>query len=260
MNNLRTYGKKPFRVAVIHGGPGARGEMAPVARELAARQGILEPLQTATSLKEQIEELRTVLEEHGDLPLTLLGFSWGAWLGFLVAARYPAIVSKLILVGSGPYEAKYATTIQTTRLARLQESERHELKTLIEVFNTPMAQDDSTVLARIGVLCAKADAYDPINESCEEIDCQVSLFHGVWKDAEELRRGGKLLQLGARIRCPVVAIHGDYDPHPADGVKKPLSALLKDFRWNLLQHCGHKPWIEQQAKSRFYDILKEELS
>ena len=29
--NPRTYGDAPFRVAVIHGGPGAAGEMAPVA-------------------------------------------------------------------------------------------------------------------------------------------------------------------------------------------------------------------------------------
>ena len=35
MSNLRTYGEPPFGVAVIHGGPGAGGEMAPVARVLA---------------------------------------------------------------------------------------------------------------------------------------------------------------------------------------------------------------------------------
>jgi hypothetical protein len=35
MKNLRKYGEEPFEVAVIHGGPGAPGEMAPVAGELA---------------------------------------------------------------------------------------------------------------------------------------------------------------------------------------------------------------------------------
>jgi hypothetical protein len=33
MKNLRTYGKAPFSVAVIHGGPGGGGEAAPVARD-----------------------------------------------------------------------------------------------------------------------------------------------------------------------------------------------------------------------------------
>jgi hypothetical protein len=53
MKNLRIYGKKPFNIAVIHGGPGAPGEIAAVARELSSITGVLEPLQTATSLKGQ---------------------------------------------------------------------------------------------------------------------------------------------------------------------------------------------------------------
>lgn len=43
---LRTYGQAPFKGAVLHGGPGAPGEMAPVAKELARFCGVLEPLQT----------------------------------------------------------------------------------------------------------------------------------------------------------------------------------------------------------------------
>jgi len=41
MKNLRKYGHKPFVVAVIHGGPGAPGEIAPVARELSSIRGVL---------------------------------------------------------------------------------------------------------------------------------------------------------------------------------------------------------------------------
>ncbi len=79
MNNLRTYGSRPFRVAVIHGGPGAPGEMAPVAKELSSGMGVLEPLQTASSVGGQVRELRTVLKENVDLPVTLIGCSWGGW-------------------------------------------------------------------------------------------------------------------------------------------------------------------------------------
>lgn len=46
----RRYGKSPFITAVIHGGPGAAGEMAPVARELSRTGGVLEPLQTAETV------------------------------------------------------------------------------------------------------------------------------------------------------------------------------------------------------------------
>ena len=81
----------------------------------------------------------------------------------------------------------------------------------------------------------------------------------MWKDAAELRSSGKLLELGKQIECPVVAIHGDYDPHPTEGVWKPLSAVLNSFRFILLENCGHMPWIERQARDKFYKILKEEL-
>lgn len=259
MKNLRTYGKAPFNAAVIHGGPGAAGEMAPVARELASGWGVLEPLQIAASLKGQIEELETVLEKNGDLPVTLIGFSWGAWLSFIFAANYPAIVKKLILIGSGGYEEKYAARIRETRLNRLSEEDRTEVKSLIEVLDNPAAEDKSTAFARFGALFSKADAYDPIMYESEVIDCQVDIFQSVWKDATELRRSGKLLELGKYIKCPVVAIHGDYDPHPAEGVQKPLSAILKSFRFILLKNCGHMPWIERQARDKFYEILKEEL-
>ena len=55
MENLRIYGRKPYAIAVVHGGPGAPGSIAPVARELSKDMGVLEPLQTKDSLEGQIE-------------------------------------------------------------------------------------------------------------------------------------------------------------------------------------------------------------
>lgn len=262
MKNLRKYANAPFGVAVIHGGPGAGGEMAPVARELASGRGVLEPLQTAASLDGQIAELKTVLETDGDFPVTLIGFSWGAWLSFIFAANYPALVKKLILVGSGPYEEKYVAKIYETRLKRLNTGDRTAVKSAIEMLNDPAPKDKKTAFARLAALFSKADAYDSIiNESRESgaVDYRVDIFQGVWKDAAELRRSGALLELGKHLKCPVVAIHGDYDPHPAEGVKKPLSAILESFRFILLKNCGHMPWIERGARERFYNILKEEV-
>jgi pimeloyl-ACP methyl ester carboxylesterase len=233
--------------------------MAPVARELASNRGVLEPLQTVASLRAQVEELRTVLQKNGDLPVFLIGFSWGAWLSFIFAANYPAFVKKLILVASGPFEEKYVAGIEETRLSRLTKEERTEVESLFEVLENPAAKKKGEAFARFGALFSKADAYDPIEHESEAIDYQPDIFQSVWEEAAELRRSGKLLELGKRIKCAVVAIHGDYDPHPAEAVQKPLSAVLKSFRFIRLENCGHKPWIERQAKDRFYEILKEQL-
>jgi len=259
MGNLRVYGNKPFNVAVIHGGPGAPGEMAPVARELSSVRGVLEPLQTAKTLDGQVQELHTVLEEKGDFPGVLIGHSWGAMLGFIFAAQYPSFVKKLILIGSGVYEEKYAVNIVPTRLSRLSEEERVEALSLIEVLSDPATDDKSTLMAQYGRLFAKADSYDPLPHDNEVLEYQHDVNYSVWGEASELRSSGKLLELGENIRCPVVAIHGDYDPHLPEGVKDPLSRALKDFRFILLEKCGHYPWLERAARDRFYDILRSEV-
>ena len=84
----------PYTVAVIHGGPGVAGEMAPVAREISRTYGVIEPLQTEWTLAGQVVELKNVLTRQGSLPVVLVGHSWGAMLGYIFAAKYPAMVKK----------------------------------------------------------------------------------------------------------------------------------------------------------------------
>jgi pimeloyl-ACP methyl ester carboxylesterase len=259
MENIRKYGNAPFNIAVIHGGPGAPGEMAPVAKELSKTFGVLEPLQTKSNIKEQLQELEIELKENGSLPMTLIGFSWGAWLSFVFAARNSSFVKKLILVSSGPFEERYALDIMRTRLSRLAEEERMTIDSLSEILNDPDRQDKNKAFAQLGELISKADSYDPLPYKSDVIEYQYDIFENVWNEAEELRRSGKLVAFGRQIQCPVVAIHGDYDAHSAEGVKIPLSSVVKNFRFILLEDCGHRPWIERAAKDAFYTILKKEL-
>ena len=137
MINPRKYGNKQYTAAVLHGGPGAPGGMAPVARELSAVCGILEPLQTSATLEGQIRELRDLLEEHGDLPLTLIGHSWGAMLSIIFTAQNPRFIKKLILVGSGLYDDKYVPKLVKTRLSRLKKEEKEQASKLREAMNDP---------------------------------------------------------------------------------------------------------------------------
>jgi len=256
---VRKYGESPFSIVTVHGGPGAGGEMAPVARELASNVGVLEPIQSALSIKGQIEELKNVLQNEGALPATLVGFSWGAWLSYLVAAAHPLLIEKLILIASGPFEEKYAAGIKETRMNRFSEEERREVDSLLGILNEPAAQDKNSVFERFGALFSKVDAYDPIGQESEAIEYRADLFQSLWPEVEEMRRKGHLLKQAKDIACPVVAIHGDYDAHPFEGVQEPLSANLKNFRFILLENCGHRPWIEREVRDIFYQILKEEI-
>ena len=262
MLNLRIYGQPPFPVAVVHGGPGACGELAPVARELASFCGVLEPIQTQTTLQGQIDELERVAAQKGALPITLIGHSWGAWLCYLTAAYHPELVRKLILVGSGPFEETYASMIEKTRLSRYTEAEKVEYQALLTQLNDPETRNEREVYARLGALASKAEAYDPLpvgSTGDDLVDSEGRRYYDLLNVGLQMRREGALLELAHRVKCSVVAIHGDYDSHPAEGVAAPLSAALPDFRMIVLQKCGHNPWIERQARDEFYRILKSEL-
>jgi pimeloyl-ACP methyl ester carboxylesterase len=236
METVRKYGKPPFSIAVIHGGPGAPGEMVPVAKELSQDYGVLEPLQAANTLSGQIEELKQVIEEHVELPITLIGWSWGAWLSFLFTAQNPLLVKKLILIGSGPFEDKYVPKIMQTRLSRLTTEDKERVESFGQLINDVGANEKDRIFCQFGALLSKADI----------IECQYDVYEGVWRDAKKLRSTGQLLEYGKKITCPVIAMHGDFDPHPVEGVKEPLSKVVKDFRFVLLENCGHKPWYEKE--------------
>ena len=259
VENYRIYGNAPYRIAVLHGGPGAPGEMAPVARELSRVRGVLEPLQTKETLEGQVQELRGYLEAHADPPVTLIGFSWGAWLGYILAARHPALTGKLILVGCPPFEHRYAAQIEATRMSRLSEEMKRELIRTMKRLDDISGQSHQTSLARLGRIFSKTDAFRPLPIPDETIKLQFNIYRAVWRTAAEMRRSGKLLQMGKQIRCPVVAIHGDYDPHPAEGVREPLDSVIRDFRFILLPKCGHAPWREKDARGLFFRYLEKEI-
>ncbi len=128
--------------------------------------------------------------------------------------------------------------------------------------------------AQLGALIARADSYDPILDIKNDIgdsyhllpdtkddiiEFQYHIYESVWRDAREMRSSGDLLSLGTEVRCPVIAVHGDYDPHPPEGVRIPLSSVVDDFRFILLERCGHCPWHEKHAREKFYTTLRNEL-
>ena len=55
--NFRKHGTPPYRIAMLHGGPGAPGGMLQPAKTLSVKMGILEPFQTRTSIIGQLAEL-----------------------------------------------------------------------------------------------------------------------------------------------------------------------------------------------------------
>lgn len=257
MDTVRFYGANPYAAALVHGGPGAPGSMAPVAKALfASGISVIEPFQTQTTVRDQIDELAETIRPYA--PMILVGHSWGAWLSVFTTAQYPELVSKLILVSSGPFESRYARSILPTRLSRLTPAQRGEAEGYLKAMGDGTLTDGE--FAAFGALIDMADTYASLpQDGSDMIPCRAEDFLGIWDEADAIRASGELLTWTARVQCPVIAIHGDYDPHPYRGVEEPLSKVLDDFRFILLEKCGHTPWEERYAREAFFQILQDEI-
>lgn len=232
--------------------------MAPVARELSKIAGVLEPIQTALSIDGQIQELHGVLKANSNEPVVLISHSWGAMLGVIFSSQFPDMIKKLILTSCGPLEAKYSSNdVMKKRLDRMSDEEKKFLDAIMEKLRR--SKNKNTIFSELGNFFVKIDSYDPILEENELIEVQYDIFASVWSEAEKFRSQGGFEDAVKKIKCPTVAIHGSHDPHPYEGVALLCSSAIKDFKFILLENCGHYPWIERHAKNNFYSSLKEEV-
>lgn len=133
---------------------------------------------------------------------------------------------------------------------------------LLKRLNSDKEIEKDGLLKRLGEFVNKSDNYCAFEIDTDKEDClpvEGDKYSAIWKEAAVLRENGELLRLADEIRCPVVAIHGEYDPHPIDGVKLSLQNKIKDFIIYTLGKCGHSPWKEKHAHQEFYEILRKEL-
>ncbi len=246
MIDCREYGSLPYRAIIVHGGPGAPGCCAGICRGLADAFGVLEHLQTKNSTCELLEELRGIILRYKLDKVILIGHSWGAWLAFIFAAKYSQYVSKLILVGSGPFELSYYPLLVKARSVKIMPKEQKEDLIAANLYTEDMEYDP--------------DHYCLLpNIKGDMIAFYEEQFKSLMDEAASMRASGELLNFSDHIRCPVIAIHGKKDPHPWRGVKEPLENRLNEFKMYVIDKSGHDPWKEYYAKDEFFAILKSEM-
>ncbi len=260
IDNVRLHGAPPRDVVLVHGGPGGAGEMAPVARQLAQRFGVVEALQTELSVDGQVEELVATIAAHASAPVRLVGHSWGAWLAMMAAARHPGAVARLILVSSGVFEDRYAREMTGAILDRLSPKDRAEHDRLEKALRNPDVADRGRLQSALFRLMDKTEFFDRDDTPSEAFEIRPGIFERVWPQAAALRTSGALLEIARNVRCPVRVLHGDYDPSPAEGVRGPLAAVIGDLQFEIIKDCGHTPWHERRAKEPFYAALERALT
>ena len=233
--------------------------MAPVARRLGQRFGVIEALQTEMSVDGQVKELCATIATHAVAPVKLVGHSWGAWLSMMVAARSPENIARLILVSCAVLEDRYARGMKSAIMARLSAGDRLEMDRLNAILNDPDVPNRNTLQSALFRLIDKTEFFDRDDAPSERFETRAGIFDSVWPEAAALRTKGALLDIARAIRCPVQVFHGDYDPSPAEGVRAPLSAAVADLRFTIIKDCGHTPWRERRAREPFYASLEAAL-
>lgn len=254
------YGEKPYLAALVHGGPGAAGEMAPVAQQLSNTIGVIEPLQTRFSVNSQIEELKNVLEKALVVPSVVVGYSWGAMLSILVAAKYPRFFKKLILVSCPPLEVLPGLSVHEIRTQRLTPDDQAACIAIEAKIKDADLSERERLFKQLKILMDKTEQYHPDEKEVARQPAGFSLeiYERIWPEAAKLRQEGVFASALCTLECPVVFIHGSYDPHPLQAVEKAAS-MAKTSTLHVLPNCGHTPWIEKEAKAPFYELLSKEI-
>lgn len=254
---VRLYGQAPYKIVLVHGGPGAIGSLKGFAKELNTRSkfGVVEAFQSKYSIHLLVEELYYQIRENCSHKVTLIGHSWGAWLAALFAEQYPELIEQIVLVGCPPLEDKYVSEISTRRTKNLSEEDQ-------VIFNRLASnQATSEDMAEIPKILEKSDHYCLENKELHSPDeNDDKMLNLIWKEAAALRTSGKLLASFQNILCKIILIQGELDPHPARGVTIPLQENNVECEAYLLEKCGHSPFMEKYAKEPFYDILLKVLS
>jgi len=258
MENFRKWGNPPYNVILIHGGSGAIGSLEPLAKELSENFGVLEHLQTKTSLEDEMKELNSIIERNADVPVTIIGHSYGAWFATLFADKYPLDIRKLILVSSGPFKNENAKDIMKTRIERLNEEQAKNAEEYMNIISDKKEGNKKDALKKFGGLMTQTDSYDLIDNPPKS-DVNFEIFDSLSKEVSDLRYDEKLLDSLESVEIPITFIHGSYDPHPADKIEDTVKKHGNNIKFFIFKKCGHYPWLEKNVRKDFINLLDKEI-
>lgn len=255
---VRESGNSGPSVVLVHGGPGAPGYLAPVARELADSFRVLEPFQRGSDVEpltvaRHVEDLHDLLASRGDPePPAVIGHSWGAMLALAHAAEYPEDLRSLVLIGCGTFDEASRRRLTETRDARMGVDLRRRIEQLhLEV------PDPDERLRMTGELILPAYSFDLASRELELDACDARAHHESWDDMMRLQNEDVYPSAFASIRVPVLMLHGAHDPHPGAWIRASLEPYVLQLEYREWERCGHYPWLERSSREELFAVLRD---
>jgi pimeloyl-ACP methyl ester carboxylesterase len=234
--------------------------MASLCHELADSYRVFEPYQRRSgreplSVARHVEDLRRLLADKcpSERPI-ILGHSWGGMLALAFAAEHPDLCGPLVLVGCGGFDADSRRSMRARVKTGLDAGLHARLDALPENF-----PDRDEQMAELGKLLIPVYSCDPEVEALPYAFCDAQGYNESWNDMMALQRQGKYPQAFAKIRVPVLMLHGEGDPHPGEMIRAGIEPHLPQLEFQQWPNCGHYPWLERAAKEEFYAYLRDWL-
>ncbi len=259
----RTYGTSGASVIVLHGGPAAVGEAAPIARGLSGSFRVLEPWQRGSgseplSVARHVEDLHELVRARcpGERP-ALVGASWGAMLALAYAAEHPLEAGPIVLIGCGTFDA----AARARFLATLQERTDDDLRRRLDRLEKELDDPAERFRKRIE-LTEPLYLLDPIagREAALTEPFDHRAHAETWEDMLRLQEVGVYPAAFSAIDSPVLMLHGAYDPHPGGMIRDSLQPFLPRMQYREWERCGHSPWLERHVRDEFFVVLQEWLT
>ena len=253
---VRRYGDSGPLVLVLHGGPAAVGDAAPVAKGLSESFRAVEPWQSGSggssvTVARHIADLHELaVDLGGDSPVAIVGHSWGAMLALCYAAEHPSNAGPIVLVGCGAFDQSSRSTMQAIIEERMDDDLRERIRRLSNETTDPAERFIKTFK-----LTRQVFDFDPIGRYAEKEEFEpfdLKAHDETWIDMRRLQDDGTYPKAFAAIKSPVLMMHGQFDPHPGKMIRDSLLPFLPQLEYREFERCGHSPWIEKSSRERFF--------
>ncbi len=252
----REYGSSGPYVFVLHGGPGAPGYMAPVCVRLGRNFRVVEPYQRSSgdvelTVNRHVDDFADVINSYCKEKVAIVGHSWGAALALAFAAKYPDLVNRLVIIGCSTLDKNSRAVMEKIRKERIDEKIAREFEEIEAQYD-----DADARLGAFGAMYQRIDSYDLKRPPEKKFRCDAAGHTQSWADLMRLEDEGVYPRQFAKINSPVLMMHGDFDSHPGDMIAENLSHYLPQLEYVEFEKCGHYPWLEKAAATKFYKALQ----
>ncbi|MBL8982166.1 MAG: alpha/beta hydrolase [Gemmatimonadetes bacterium] len=240
---------------VLHGGPGAHHDyLLPQMLALAASHEVVlydqrgggrsrtdDP--TPIGWVQQVDDLALVVQELGCMPLTLVGYSWGALLAMLYTAeaaqRGLTVPQRLVLIDPAPVSRSHRARFEE-EFARRQSGDRvRALRD--ELAASGLRERDPDAYKQRAFELSVAGYFADPRRATDLTPFRVTgrVQQSIWESLGDF----DLLPRLQALNLPTLLVHGWHDPIPVDSSIEAARAMRA--RLVVLESSGHVPYVEQ---------------